>query len=83
MTVEEVRNDLKEIQYYYAHEKEFARADRIVGQSNVREKADRYNAAVRTAPPVLYDLYVVKEMLKKLSDKLQLVYFTCHASRAI
>lgn len=25
----------------------------------------------------------VKEMLKKLSDKLQLVYFTCHASRAI
>lgn len=49
---------LKEIQYYYAHEKEFARADRIVGQSNVREKADRYNAAVRTAPPVLYDLYV-------------------------
>lgn len=58
MTVEEVRSDLKEIQYYYAHEKEFARADRIVGQSNVREKADRYNAAVRTAPPVLYDLYV-------------------------
>ena len=49
---------LKEIQYYYAHEKEFARADRIVGQSNVREKAVRYNAAVRTAPPVLYDLYV-------------------------
>lgn len=31
MTVEDVRNDLKEIQYYYAHEKEFARADRIVG----------------------------------------------------
>ena len=58
MTVEDVRSDLKEIQYYYAHEKEFARADRIVGQSNVREKADRYNAAVRTAPPVLYDLYV-------------------------
>lgn len=58
MTVEDVSSDLKEIQYYYAHEKEFARADRIVGQSNVREKADRYNAAVRTAPPVLYDLYV-------------------------
>ena len=25
----------------------------------------------------------VKEMLKKLSDKLQLIYFTCHVSRAI
>ena len=25
----------------------------------------------------------VKEMLKKLSDKLQLIYFTCHISRAI
>ena len=58
MTISEIKADLKEIQYYYAHEKEFAKANRIVGQNCVTEKAERYNAAVRNAPPRLYDVYL-------------------------
>ncbi len=58
MTVKEIKADLKEIQYYYAHEKEFNSAVKIVGQNRVKEKAERYNAAVRNAPPRLYDVYL-------------------------
>lgn len=57
MTLKEVKADLREIQYYYAHEKEFADATRIIGQSSILEKVERYNAAVCDAPPRLYDVY--------------------------
>ncbi len=58
MTIEQVKADLKEIQYYYAHEKEFEKANKIVGQNRVAEKVWRYNAAVRNASPRLYDAYL-------------------------
>ena len=58
MTIQEIKADLREIQYYYAHEKVFARAKRIVGQNCIAEKVERYNAAVRSAPPRLYDVYL-------------------------
>ncbi len=58
MTIREIKSDLREIQYYYAHEKEFEKADKIVGQNRITEKVARYNAAVRNAPPRLYDVYL-------------------------
>ena len=58
MTLEQVKSDLKEIQYYYAKQKELDGASRTVGMSRVAEKAERYNAAVRNAPVKLYDVYV-------------------------
>lgn len=58
MTIKEIKEDLKEIQYYYAHEKDFERANKIVGQNRITAKAERYNAAVRNAPPRLYDVYL-------------------------
>lgn len=32
MTIEEVKEDLREIQYYYAHKKEFEGATKIIGK---------------------------------------------------
>lgn len=57
MTIKDIKADLREIQYYYAHEKEFADATKIIGQSSILEKVERYNAAVCGAPPRLYDVY--------------------------
>lgn len=58
MTVQQVKDDLREIRYYYAKQKELDSASRTVGTSSITEKIERYNTAVRKAPVRLYDLYV-------------------------
>ena len=58
MTIEQVKTDLKEIQYYYAHEKEFAGATKIIGKSSILEKVEQYNAAICKAPSQLYYIYL-------------------------
>ena len=58
MTIKEIKEDLKDIRYYYAHEKEFAKANTIVGQNCIVEMVKRYNAAVAKAPARLYGIYL-------------------------
>lgn len=58
MTLEQVKSDLKEIQYYYAKQKELDGAARTVGTSKIAQKVERYNEAVRNAPVKLYEVYV-------------------------
>ncbi len=58
MTIEQIKSDLREIQYYYAHEKEFTGAAKIIGRSAILEKAERYNAAICNAPSKLYYVYL-------------------------
>lgn len=58
MTIQQVKEDLREIQYYYAHEKEFEGATRIIGESSITEKLDKYNAAICKAPSRLYYIYL-------------------------
>jgi len=58
MTVEQVRMDLKDIQYYYANKELFDLAAKTIGRHHVCEIADKYNEIIRKAPPRLYDLYV-------------------------
>ncbi len=57
VTMKQVREDLREIRYYYSKQKEFEAAKCVV-ESAVFEKVNRYNQAIRTAPPRLYDLYI-------------------------
>ena len=57
-TIQQIRRDLEEIRYYYAKQKEFDGASKNVGASSIAAKVERYNAAVRKAPPRLYDVYV-------------------------
>lgn len=58
MTLEQVKSDLKEIQYYYARQKELDQAARTVGTSKIAQKVELYNQAVRNAPIKLYEVYV-------------------------
>lgn len=58
ITMRQVKEDLREIRYYYAKQKEMEGASRTVGTSKITEKIERYNEAVRRAPVRLYDLYV-------------------------
>ena len=56
--LEKVREDLKDIRYYYAHKQVFERASAEHIVNNVIRKAERYNRAMEQAPPILFDLYV-------------------------
>ena len=56
-TVAEIREDLKDIRYYYSRKKMIDEAFRVVGTSSIVDKVNKYNAAVMKAPARLYDLY--------------------------
>ncbi len=58
VTIRQVKEDLREIRYYYAKQKELDGASRTVGASSITEKIERYHTAVRKAPVRLYDLYI-------------------------
>lgn len=53
-----IREDLKEIRYYYARQKIFDAAIGGKGLNAVLKKVEKYTEAVKSAPPRLYDLYV-------------------------
>lgn len=57
-TLAEIREDLKEIRYYYSRKKIFDEASKLVGASSVLEKVNRYSQAVQGAEPRLYDMYI-------------------------
>lgn len=57
-TLTEIREDLKEIRYYYSRKKMFDEASKVVGKSNVMAKVERYSEAIRDAEPRFYDLYI-------------------------
>lgn len=54
----EVREDLRDIRYYYAHKEMFDKTVNVTGAHELIRKAERYNAAMCTAPPRLYEVYV-------------------------
>lgn len=58
LTIQKIREDLKDIRYYYSKQKIFDSNLKIVVQSSVVEKVNRYNEAVKNAPARLYDVYV-------------------------
>ena len=58
MTTEQIRRELQDIRYYYSHKAMFDRASNCVAKNAAVELARKYNEAVQTAPPKLYDLYI-------------------------
>ena len=50
MTLKEVKEDLREIRYYYEHKKMFDRAMATSMKTEVLKKVERYNAFMRTVP---------------------------------
>lgn len=53
-----IREDLKNIRYYYSRQKEMTNSARIVGESTILKTIEVYNAAICQASPKLYELYV-------------------------
>lgn len=57
--LDKIRSDLKEIRYYYSRKAMFDECKNVVIGSSITEKVRRYNEAVKSAPPQLYDLYMM------------------------
>ena len=57
LSLKTIREDLKEIRYYYTRKEIFDEAFKEVGVNTVQEKAKRYNEAMRSASPQMYDIY--------------------------
>ena len=57
MTIEEVKEDLKDVRYYYNRKAAFGEAEQVVGVNSIVDKVKMYNEAARNAPPRLYDVY--------------------------
>lgn len=58
MTLDAIRKELKEVRYYYARRAIFDKALREVGNKNIMDLVKKYNDAVSTASPKLYDIYI-------------------------
>lgn len=58
LQLNQIRQDLKEIRYYYSRQNLFDDSFKKIASNTVLEKAKKYNEAIKTAPPQLYDLYI-------------------------
>lgn len=58
MTLDAIRKDLKSVRYYYARRAVFDKALREVGNKSIMDLVKKYNDAVNTAPPKVYDIYI-------------------------
>lgn len=56
-TFNAIRDDLRNIRYYYSHKDEMSQTAKIVGECNILKTVEAYNGIACQAPPKLYDLY--------------------------
>ena len=56
MKPELIREELKEIRYYFSHKEMFEKASSVIGANIVSTKIKKYNDAIRFAPPRLYEI---------------------------
>ena len=68
LSLNEVRNDLKEIKFYNVRRNAFEKALDFVGENQITKKISAYNKAICAAPPKLYDLYVSLYLNNNLQD---------------
>ncbi len=58
MTLEQVREDLREIRIYYANKTLFDDTSIVIPPHTIVKKVEKYNKAMQNAPAKLYVLYV-------------------------
>lgn len=59
MELSVIKEDLKDIRYYYSRKELFEKASTYsVGKNNILDKIEKYNDVICSAPPRLYDLYI-------------------------
>lgn len=54
MTIQDIKDELQEVKYYYGHKEMFDRALSTVSKNKVLEKVARYNDLVQDAPAQLF-----------------------------
>lgn len=59
-TLKEIRDELKEVKYYYSRQKYLDKAVGLVGVNEVMKVVHKYNAIACKAPIMLYDVYVCR-----------------------
>ncbi len=57
-TINNIREDLKNIRYYYSRKEKLSKSEGIVGTCKILELVEEYNRTVCQAPPKLYDIYI-------------------------
>ena len=58
MTLQQIRQDLRDIRYYYSKKALFDSLSGVVVPSALLEKVGQYNTAMQGAPARLFDLYL-------------------------
>ena len=56
MTTDEIRKDLYDIRYYYAHKSLFDKAGLSIVKNTILEKTAKYNSIIKKAEPRMYAL---------------------------
>ena len=57
LTLNQIRNDLKDIRYYYSRKDLFDKSFKDTGVNDIIETVKKYHNAIQSAPIKLYDLY--------------------------
>ena len=57
-TMNEIRKDLEDIQYFYIKHEAFSKAFDSVGKNAIMQTVEKYNAIMCTAPIRLFEIYV-------------------------
>ena len=65
-----IREELKDIRYYYSRKAVFDSVVNSVGENAILKTIERYNEAIKLAPPRLYDLYVSLYLQNNTQDSL-------------
>lgn len=58
ISVETIKKDLEDIRYYYSRREMFAKAFDSVGKNAILQTVSRYNEAICTASPKIFEMYV-------------------------
>ena len=58
LTLNQIRQELKDIRYYYSRKNVIDKCFEDVGKSNIINVVNKYHNAICSAPIKLYDLYV-------------------------
>lgn len=83
MTIKTIRDDLKNIRYYYSRKDIFDQATSAIGKNAILKTIALYNEAICLATPRLYDLYVSLYLQNNTQESLsnKLGYSIEHISR--
>lgn len=65
-----IREDLKDIRYYYMRKDDFDKAFATTGENIILKKVHQYHEVMKQASPKLYDLYIS-------------LYINCHTQESL